>query len=309
MGLPDPSVLVGLSIADDAAVVRLTDDTALVLTTDFFTPIVDDPYAFGQIAVTNALSDVYAMGGVPRWALNLAGFPMKALPLSILTDILRGGGDKAAEAGVSIVGGHTIDDAEPKFGLAVVGTVHPDRVLKKGGARPGDALVLTKALGTGIVATGLKRGKAEAAWVEAMTRSMVTLNRAGAEAALAAGVRAMTDVTGYGLLGHLLEMCRAGGHGARLDTARVPLLPGALSLTRDDVVPGGTRANAEFVAPSVRHGTGVEPALRLLLADAQTSGGLLAAVPAERAAELVAAVPGSAVIGEIVAGEPVVTLD
>jgi selenide,water dikinase len=309
VGLPDPSVLVGLGTVDDAAVVRLTDDVALVLTTDFFTPIVDDAYAFGQIAVANALSDVYAMGGVPRWALNLAAFPMKTLPLDMLVEILRGGSDKAAEAGVSIVGGHTVEDAEPKFGLAVVGTVHPDRVLRKGGGRPGDVLVLTKALGTGVVATGLKRGKAESAWVEAMTRSMLTLNRAGAEAAIVAGARAMTDITGYGLLGHLLEMCRAGAHGARLDADAVPLLPGALELARQDVVPGGTRANAEFTAPSVRSAARIEPARRVLLADAQTSGGLLAIVPAERAAGLVAAVPGACVIGEVLAGEPAIAVD
>lgn len=298
----------GLGVADDAAVVRLTDDVALVLTTDFFTPIVDDPYVFGQIAVANALSDVYAMGGVPRWALNLACFPMKTLPLEMLAEIMRGGSDKATEAGISIVGGHTVDDAEPKFGLAVVGTVHPDRVLRKGGGRPGDALVLTKPLGTGIVATGLKRGKSEPSWVEAMTRSMLTLNRAAAEAGIAAGARAMTDVTGYGLLGHLLEMCRAGAHGARLDADAVPLLPGALELARQDVVPGGTRANAEFTAPNVRFAAGVEAARRVLLADAQTSGGILAIVPAERAAGLVAAVPGASQIGEVVAGEPVVTV-
>ena len=302
-------MIVGLAVADDAAVVRLTDDVALVLTTDFFTPIVDDAFAFGQIAVANALSDVYAMGGVPRWALNIAGFPMKVLPLSVLSDILRGGADKAAEAKVSIVGGHTVEDAEPKFGLAVVGIVHPDRVLTKGGARPGDAIVLTKAVGTGIVATGLKRGKADDAWVEAMTASMLTLNRAGAEAAVAAGVHAMTDVTGYGLLGHLLEMCRAGGHGARLRADAVPLLPGALDLAEQDVVPGGSRANLEFVSSAVRFAAGVKPALRILLADAQTSGGLLAAIPADRAAAMVAASPGAAVIGEVVAGEPVVAVD
>jgi selenide,water dikinase len=305
----DPSVLVGLATADDAAVVRLTDDVALVLTTDFFTPIVDDPFTFGQIAVANALSDVYAMGAVPRWALNLAGFPMKTLPLDVLTEILRGGGEKAREAGVSIVGGHTIDDAEPKFGLAVVGTVNPDRALRKGGGRAGDALVLTKAIGTGVVATGLKRGVAESAWVEAMTRSMVTLNKAAAEAALAAGVRAMTDVTGYGLLGHLLEMCRAGGHGARLEANAVPLLPGASRLVDKDVVPGGTRANAEFVAEHVRFAGGVSPALQVLLADAQTSGGILAVVPPERASAMVAAVPGAAVIGSVVDGPPVVAVD
>jgi len=290
-------------------VVRLTEEVALVLTTDFFTPIVDDPFTFGQIAVANALSDVYAMGGVPRWALNLAGFPMKTLPLETLADILRGGSDKAAEAGVSIVGGHTIDDAEPKYGLAVVGTVHPDRILRKGGGRPGDALVLTKAIGTGVVATALKRGKAEPAWVDAMTRSMTTLNRAAAEAAVAAGARAMTDITGYGLLGHLLEMCRAGGHGARLSADAIPLLPGALELARMDVVPGGTRANAEFAAPSVRFAEGVEPARRVLLADAQTSGGILAMVPAEHAAGLAAAVPRAVVIGEVVAGDATVTVD
>jgi selenide, water dikinase len=298
----DPSVLVGLGKADDAAVVRLTDDTALVLTTDFFTPIVDDPHMFGQIAVANALSDVYAMGGVPRWALNLACFPFKTLPLAVLTEILRGGAEKAAEAGVPIVGGHTIDDAEPKFGLAVVGTIHPDRILRKGGGQPGDVLVLTKPIGTGVVATGLKRGLAQEDWIAAMTRSMILLNRAGADAALAAGAHAMTDVTGYGLLGHLLEMCRAGGHGARLDAERVPLLPGALELARQDVIPGGTRANAEFVAGSVRWSDAVEPARRMLLADAQTSGGLLVMLPAAAADALIAAVPGATRIGEVVAG-------
>lgn len=309
LGPVDPSVLVGLGIADDAAVVRLTDEVALVLTTDFFTPVVDDPYTFGQIAVVNALSDVYAMGGVPRYALNLVCFPTKTLPLSILSKILEGGADKAREAGVSIVGGHSIDDPEPKYGLAVVGTVHPDRILRKGGAGPGDVLVLTKPIGTGIVSTGLKRGNADPGAVDAMTTSMLTLNRAAAEAARAAGARAATDVTGYGLIGHLLEMCRAGQVGARVDASRVPLLPQTLELARKDVVPGGTKANLQFAASSVDwDDETVEPAMRLVLCDAQTAGGLLVALPAEGAASLLSTVPGAAAIGEIVAGPPRVTV-
>jgi selenide,water dikinase len=284
--------------------VRVRDDLALVLTTDFFTPIVDDPETFGAIAATNSLSDVYAMGGEPMFALSIAGFPTKTLPLEILTAILRGGQEKAREAGCLVVGGHTIDDAEPKYGLAVVGTIRPDRILTKGGARPGDRLILTKAIGTGVVATAIKREQADPTWVDAAVRSMTTLNRDAARAAVEAGVVSMTDVTGFGLLGHLLEMLRAGGLGARIDSAAVPLLPGARELAEKGVVPGGTKSNAEFVAPDVDFAETVAPWLRTLLADAQTSGGLLVALPEAAAEAYRSRVPSAADVGAFVAGPP-----
>jgi len=290
--------------ADDAAVVRVRDDLALVLTTDFFTPIVDDPETFGAIAATNSMSDVWAMGGEPAFAVSIAAFPTKTLPMSILTDILRGGQEQARAAGCLVVGGHTIDDAEPKYGLAVVGTIRPDRILTKGGGRPGDRLVLTKPIGTGVVATAIKRGEAEPAWVDAAVASMKAFNREGARAAVDLGVVSMTDVTGFGLLGHLLEMCRAAGVGAILTANDVPLLPGAIDLAARGVVPGGSKSNAEFVAPDVDFDPAVSPALRILLADAQTSGGLLVAVAAPRLAEYLARVPGAVAIGEIAAGSP-----
>src|SRR5215210_4608926 len=236
-GLPratDPRVLVAADTADDAAVVRLTDELALVQTADFFTPIVDDPYAFGRIAATNVPSDIYAMGGVPVAALNLVAYPLSTLGPEILAEILRGGADAVAAARASIVGGHSIDDPEPKYGLAVTGTVHPDRVLTNAGGRAGDTLVLTKPLGAGTVATAIKRGLAEEALVERAVEVMTTLNARGAEQARQAGAHALTDVTGFGLLGHLHELAAASGVAAEVDAAAVPAIDGVLELLADE---------------------------------------------------------------------------
>ena len=277
--LPNPALLVGLETGDDAAVYRLREDLALVITTDFFTPIVDDAFVFGGIAAANALSDVYAMGGTPLLAINLAAFPAKELPLTILSDILRGGMQKAHEAGIDIVGGHSIDDPEPKYGLAVIGTVHPDRVVRNSTARAGDQLLLTKPIGTGIISTAIKHGVAPAAAEAAAITSMLQLNQAAAAAMTAVGVSAATDVTGFGLLGHLRTMARASGVSATVQAAAVPVLPGAEALADAGEVPGGTRSNERSLRPSVQWSDAVLPPRRILLCDAQTSGGLLIAVP------------------------------
>ncbi len=281
----DPNLIAGAAGVglDDAAVYRLRDDLALVFTTDFFTPIVDDPYDFGAIAAANALSDVYAMGGKPLLALNLVAFPIKTLPLSVLSEILRGGAEKLREAGIEVGGGHSIDDAEPKFGMAIVGTIHPDRIWRKAGARPGDALILTKALGTGIVSTAIKKGIASVDAVAAAVASMKTLNRAAADVLAEFTVHAATDVTGFGLVGHLHEMASAGKVSVRLFAGALPILPGARELAEKDVAPGGTRANIEFASGFATFDEAVAPALRLIACDAQTSGGLLAALPAAEA--------------------------
>lgn len=301
--ITDPAVLVGISTADDAGVYRLAPDLALVQTVDVFTPIVDDPYWFGAIAAANALSDVYAMGGTPRLGLNIVGFPRAKLPLEVLGEILRGGGDKCTEAGVTVIGGHTIDDPEPKYGLAITGFVHPDRVVTNASARPGDRLVLTKPLGMGVITTGIKQERTSQATIDEAIRIMAVLNRAASEAMLAVGVSAATDVTGFGLLGHLYEMTRASGVRARIRLREVPILEEAWTLARQGAVPAGTRRNLDALAEAVTW-NGVSEDARVLLCDAQTSGGLLIAVPAERADRLLAAlgsggVPVTAVVGEI----------
>jgi selenide, water dikinase len=286
----DPRALVGHETHDDAAVYQLSEDQAIVETVDFFTPVVDDPFTFGRIAAANAFSDVWAMGARPLFALNLVGFPVGRLPLAVLTEILRGGADAAREAGAPILGGHSIDDPEPKYGLAVTGTVHPQRILRNVGARPGDVLLLTKALGTGVIATAIKRGTAPAAASEAAIRSMSALNKVAGELLASSGaVDALTDVTGFGLLGHGLEMAEGSGVRLRLHAAAVPLLEGARDLAAQDVVPGGSKANLAWAAPRVRFPDGLAPPDRILLADAQTNGGLLAAVRRERAEDLLAA--------------------
>jgi selenide,water dikinase len=301
-GLPqgaDPNVIVGFDHSDDAGVYRVRDDLAIVTTVDFFTPIVDDPFDFGRIAATNALSDVYAMGGTPISALNLVAFSLGELGDEPLREILRGGAAVAAEAGVAIVGGHSIDDPEPKFGLAVTGTVHPDEVITNAGGKPGDALVLTKPLGAGAVSTALKHGIEDAPLAEAVA-VMTTLNRDGAGAARAAGVRGMTDVTGFGLLGHLHELALASGVGAEVNAAAVPAIDGVVELLADPdarAVAGGTRRNRDGAAQFATFAGGVPEARRWLVCDAMTSGGLLAAVDPQRAATL----PG-AVIGRLVDG-------
>lgn len=300
-------MLVDAGTSDDAAVYRLDADRALVATVDFFTPVVDDPYDFGRIAAANALSDVYAMGGRPLFALNLVAFPRALLGEGILEEIVRGGGEVAREAGIAVVGGHSIDDPEPKFGLCVIGEVHPERMLRNSTARAGDRLVLTKALGTGVVATALKAGAAAPEVVAAAVASMAALNRAAAEAMVRAGAHAATDVTGFGLLGHLREVLLASRLAARVRADAVPLLPGVLELAAAGHVPGGTRRNRADLAGSVRWSVDVPEPLRILLCDAQTSGGLLVALAPDAAAQLVEELTGmglpAAEIGELVAGD------
>jgi selenide, water dikinase len=274
-------LLIGALEGDDAAVLRLDDERALVLTTDFFTPIIDDAYDWGRIAATNAMSDVYAMGGRPVIAVNLAAWPGEELPIELLGDVLRGGADAAAGANCLVVGGHTIDDPIPKYGMAVVGLAHPDRLFAIDHVKSGDRLVLTKPLGTGVIATAIKNGAAGEDVVQGAVASMTQLNAAGSEAALAAGIRAATDVTGFGLLGHLHRMLRASKVAAEVYADRVPLLPGALQLVEEGWVPGGTRSNMTYLSDAVEVDPDVPENVSVLLHDAQTSGGLLLAVPQE----------------------------
>ena len=276
----------------------LSDDLALVQTVDFFAPIVDDPYLFGQIAAANALSDVYAMGGEPLTALNIVAFPADKLPIAVLADILRGGQDKVHEAGAVVVGGHSILDDEPKFGLAVTGRVHPKRILTNAAARPGDRLVLTKPLGTGVLATVMKRGQLADDVAQPLYASMARLNRDAARAAVALGIRCATDVTGFGLLGHASHIARASGVTLRIDVARLPLLAGVREAVRRGVRTGGAERNEAYLADLVAWGH-VADDDRAILVDPQTSGGLLAAVPAERVAEYLSTVSDAVEIGEV----------
>jgi selenide,water dikinase len=306
----DDRVLIDFRTADDAGVYRWEAGPALVQTVDFFTPIVDDPFVYGQIAAANSLSDVYAMGGRPLTALAIAGFPTDGPDRDVIKQIFLGGLDKLREAGVVLLGGHTVRDHEIKFGYAVTGAVDPSRVLSNAGARPGDALLLTKPLGTGLISTALKYGRAPEAAVAAATRSMTTLNRAAADAlaALPPGVaHACTDVTGFGLLGHASEMAAASACTLRIDPARVPLLEGALALGRRNL-PGGGRTNEEHFSPRVRGGSSLDRDLLAALYDPQTSGGLLVAVAGSAAARLLdrltAAGVGAVGIGEVVPAAP-----
>ena len=301
-----PDLLIGSSTGDDAAVYRLDDRIGLVLTVDFFTPITDDPYEFGSVAAANSLSDVYAMGGRPLVALNVVGFPA-ALAGEMLGDVLRGGYDKAAEANCLIVGGHTVDDNEPKYGLSVVGLVEPGLQVSNAGAQAGDVLVLTKPLGTGIVTTGCKAGVAPPGSVETAVAIMATLNRAASEAMMEVGVNACTDVTGFGLMGHLTGMLRASGVGAEITASAVPVLPGVDELLAQGVAPGGTHRNEAGVADYVDWDSAISDNERLLLCDAQTSGGLLISVAEERLSQLMDAleargVETRAVVGRIADG-------
>jgi selenide,water dikinase len=276
----DPNVLVGFDHADDAGVYQIAPDQALVQTVDFFTPIVDDPYTFGQIAATNALSDVYAMGGKPLTSLALVCFPDKA-DLEILERILAGGLSKMIEAGCTVIGGHSIRDEETKFGYSVTGVVHPRKVLANAGAKPGDALLLTKAIGTGVISTAIKKGKAEPAWIDGAVRSMTTLNRRAAEV-IGDGnfrVNAMTDVTGFGLIGHAREMALASDVALSFYAGRIPLLEGALECVRAGYVPGGLKNNRDFAECLVEYDEGVPDDVRTLLFDPQTAGGLLISTP------------------------------
>ena len=301
-------LLVGSSTGDDAAVYRLDDKTALVITVDFFTPITDDPYEFGLVAAANSLSDVYAMGGRPLVALNVVGFPA-ALATEMLGDVLRGGYDKAAEANCLIVGGHTVDDNEPKYGLSVVGLVEPGKQVSNAGAQPGDVLVLTKPIGTGIVTTACKAGVAPPGSVETAVETMATLNRAASEAMMEVGANSCTDITGFGLMGHLTSMMRASGTEGRIVRSQIPVLPGATELLEQGIAPGGTRRNEDGVAAYVDWSDDLTDDDRLLLCDAQTSGGLLISVPEARLSQLLSAletrgVNTRAVVGSVTDGTP-----
>jgi len=300
-----PDLLVGLGEPDDAAVWRLDDERALIATTDFFTPVVDDPYDYGAIAAANALSDVYAMGGQPFLALNIAALP-PSLPVEISAEILRGGAEKAREAGVVLAGGHTVQDKEPKYGLIVLGFVHPQRILSKKGAQPGDALVLSKPLGFGTVTTALKREQADPSDVAEAVGWMKRLNRQAGELAVEFGLRGGTDVTGFSLLGHGLEMANASGVGLRFFFERIPFTRGARRYASEWIFPGGSADNKLFYSSQVRFAPGIDDASQMLLFDAQTSGGLLLAVPPQRLEGLLerAAQVGQPlwVVGEVISG-------
>jgi selenide, water dikinase len=295
----DARLLVGNDAADDAAVYQLRDDLAVVTTVDFFTPIVDDPYDFGRIAAANAFSDVYAMGGTPLTALNLVAWPLQSLGREPLRKVLHGGRDVARDADVAIVGGHSIDDGEPKYGLAVTGVVDPGAILRNSTARPGDALYLTKPVGGGVASTAAKRGLASDQLTAAAVEVMTTLNRDAARAARRVGASAVTDVTGYGLLGHIHELAKASGVSAEVRAADVPALPEVLALLegREPPIAGGSRRNRDWVEPAVQWAEGAPEPLRWLLCDAMTSGGLLVAAPEGAGA------PGTS-IGRLESGEP-----
>ena len=300
----DPNVLVGFETADDAGVYQLTPDLALVQTVDFFTPIVDDPYTFGQIAAANSLSDVYAMGGRPISALSIVGFPQTGRDVSILEQILQGGLAKMQEARCTVIGGHSIGDEEIKFGYAVTGLVNPKRVLKNVGARPGDCLILTKRLGTGIIGTALKQQRASEASMNAAIESMCALNAAASELALRFDVHAATDITGFGLLGHAREMAAGSTVSLILDSGQAELLPEALEYSRAGFLPGGLKRNIEFIAPCVEFAQSVSEELRNLLYDPQTSGGLFLSVAAGDTAKLLAALRDASIparqVGEVI---------
>ncbi len=287
--ITDKNVLVGTSNADDAGIYRITDEIAVVLTTDFFTPIVDDPYWFGAIAAANSLSDVWAMGGRPTVALNIAMFPSNPDLFPILQRVIQGGIDKMAEAGVSIIGGHTIKDKEPKFGYTVMGLIHPDKILDNSKAKPGDALILTKKIGTGIVSTGVKSGISSNAAIEEFTLSMATLNKRPGEIMVETGVSTATDITGFGLIGHLNEVLTASRCRARLHAGRIPFFDEAVRLVRAGTAPGGTLENVKIYSPHVAWVSDIAEYEKVLMNDAQTSGGLLIFVPGEKKEKLVAA--------------------
>lgn len=308
----DPNLLVGFDQSDDAGIYRIREDLALVQTVDFFTPMVDDPFTFGQIAAANALSDVYAMGGTPLTALTIVCFPQDG-DLDVLRQIMRGGMSKMGEAGCTVVGGHSVRDAEVKFGYAVTGTVHPTRAWINGGARAGDSLLLTKPLGTGVITTALKQGKAKFPWADAATRSMTTLNRAAAAVITRhPGVHAVTDVTGFGLMGHGREMAMASGVTIEIDTPQVPQLEGALEAIALGAVPAGLLANREFAECIARDDGNLDEGIRLLMYDPQTSGGLLVSVEACDADALMLALHEAGVpaqqIGRVVASKPGIVL-
>ena len=295
----DPNVMRGMESLDNAGVYKLRDDLAIIQTVDFFTPIVDDPYIFGQIAVANSLSDVYTMGGKPLTALNLVSFPTKKLPISVLKDIMRGGADKMWEAGVILMGGHSIDDPELKYGLSVTGTVHPDRLITNGGAKTGDKLILTKPLGTGLINTAIKAGT-----VEKISKSMATLNKAASETMLAVGVHSCTDITGFGFLGHIAQMAKNSGVCLKIHSKAVPFFPEAVKFASEGLCPAGLYRNRDFYIKDVKFAANVPDYMHDILFDPQTSGGLFMSVSPEKADELLkkllaAGVTDAAIVGEV----------
>jgi selenide,water dikinase len=302
-------VLVGHEWADDACVYKLNDEQAVVQTLDFFTPIVDDPYLFGSIAAANAISDIYAMGAKPLFALNIVGYPMATLGPEILGRILKGGSDKAAEAGIFVVGGHSIDDAEPKYGMCVTGLVHPGRIMHNAGAKAGDRLVLTKPLGVGVLTTAVKRGKRTEAQIDAAIGCMAALNRPGGEAMAEVGASTATDITGFGLCGHLRELAVASNVGIAIHVNALPVLPEVMGLITEGCFPGGTRKNWLYYKQWIDFAPDITEPEQLLCCDAQTSGGLVISVPAAKADALVASLKkhnalAAAVIGDVVAEHP-----
>jgi selenide, water dikinase len=307
--VPNANLIVGIDTSDDAGVYKLNEELAIVQTVDYFTPVVDDAYMFGAIAAANALSDVYAMGGTPLTVLNIVGFPISTLDKKVLADILRGGADKVLEAGAVIVGGHSIDDRDPKFGMAVTGTVHPDKVWTNAGAKPGDKLILTKPIGVGIITTAIKRGKASPEAIRLVEETMAALNKTAAETAKEFTVHACTDVTGFGLIGHALEMARGAQVGLVLYASQVPVLPDTRELVEQKIYPGGTVRNMEWVQESVTYADEVSEGDKIIFCDAVTSGGLLLSVPDEQADLLLdrlreRGIAAASIIGEIVADHP-----
>jgi selenide, water dikinase len=310
----DPNVLIGFDTADDAGVYKISAEQALVQTVDFFTPIVDDPYTFGQIAATNSLSDIYAMGGRPMSALAIVCFPEKG-DLDVLERILAGGLSKMMEAGCAVIGGHSVRDPEIKFGYSVTGSIHPQKVWANAGAKVGDRLIFTKAIGTGVISTAIKKGEALQEWIDAATRSMTTLNAKAAAVTIASGatVHAATDITGFGLIGHMREMAAGSGVSVRINAAAVPVLDGALECVRKGFVPGGLNANRDFAECLVGYEGAVPEEVKTILFDPQTAGGLLLSVPAESSNKLVVALHAAGVpaveIGEVtVASKPLITI-
>jgi len=291
--------------ADDAGVYKISEELAIIQTVDFFTPIVDDPYWFGQIAAANALSDIYAMGGVPKTAMNLVGFPLKQMDISILRQTIQGGLDKLKEADVVLLGGHSVEDSEMKYGLSVTGFIHPQKVVTKKDLKSGDRLVLTKPLGTGVINTAIKRGIASEAITENISRMMAALNRTAAEVMMQFSVHACTDITGFGLLGHLAEMVEDSGMALRLESSQIPILPEAIEYAKMGMMPGGTFKNKEFRLGMIEFSSGVDPLIRDILFDPQTSGGLMICVKREQADALVSkliddGVAASKIIGEVI---------
>lgn len=301
--MQDPNLLVGLDTADDAGVYKINDEVALVQTLDFFTPIVDDPYMFGQIGAANSLSDVYAMGGKPLTVMNIVAFPINTLDKSILADILAGASDKVKESGATLVGGHSIDDKEPKFGLSVTGTIHPDRIRSNAGAKPGDRLILTKPIGVGILTTAIKQDILEKEDLEEVMNVMAALNKDAAEAMENYHVNACTDITGFGLLGHTMEIAKGGNVGITISNKDVPVLSKARELAEKQVIPGGTYKNHSWLAEDIDYSSGISKLDQLILCDAVTSGGLLISVPADEAdalqRDLLERNVQSSIIGEV----------